>query len=92
MRGTKIMSRQQTQLDVMSSGGFDVQTSERNLHGADGLNPETLLLIKERVENDMNNPCIGCVHEHDEDPYILDFCHSTCKEPDVEPILLTDEA
>ena len=85
------MSDQQRQLDIMATGGFDVQHDDLDFNFIHGLNPETLLIMKERVEADMSNPCIGCVHEHDYDPYVLDYCHTSCKEPDVEPIDLVDE-
>ena len=85
------MSNQSVQLSIMARGGFDVQSSTTNNLFRDGVNPETLLLMKERVEADMSNPCRGCVHEHDYDPYVLDYCHTSCKEPDVEPIDLVDE-
>ena len=73
------MTDQATQLDIMATGGFDVINRERQLHGANGLNPETLLIVKEKIERDMLNPCIGCIHEHTADSYILDYCHAHCK-------------
>jgi hypothetical protein len=85
------MSRQQTQLDIMAQGGFDVLTTDNPLDGVDTLTPESLVILKETVEANMVNPCVGCIHETDQDPYVLDFCHFTCKEPDVEPIELGDE-
>jgi hypothetical protein len=89
------MTDQNTALEIMATGGFDVHspaTDSKYINGAgNGLNPETLLLIKERHEEYMANPCNGCIHEHDQDPYVLDFCHFQCKEESVQPILLERE-
>ena len=84
------MSNQQTQLEVMATGGFDIQSTEQD-QLAGGLSPLSLLLIKEQVEENCDNPCVGCIHEHDTDPHVLDFCHTTCQEPAVEPMVLDDE-
>jgi hypothetical protein len=89
------MTDQATALSIMASGGFDVMapaTDARHISGVgSGLNPETLLIIKERFENLLANPCNECIHDGSVDPYVLDYCHSSCKEPMVEPIELTNE-
>ena len=41
----------------------------------DELTPENLLIVKETVEAELNNPCIGCVWEHETSEIALDFCH-----------------
>ena len=74
------MSEQAIQLDIMATGGFDIQTTNNQLQGEmTNLNPEALLLMKEKVQQDMLNPCINCVHEHATDCQILDYCHYHCK-------------
>ena len=86
------MSNQQTQLSIMVTGGFDVhQTSTILGSMKHNINPEMLVLLKEQVEQDLANPCKYCQHNDTTDPHILDFCHAVCKEPDIEPIVLTDE-
>ena len=84
------MSDQTTQLNIMAEGGFDV-SSARMTDTIEGLTPETLIIVKEQVEQKMDNPCTGCFHEHANDPFILDFCHYECKEEPTEPVELTDD-
>lgn len=78
------MCEQQRQLDIMAMGGFDIDVNQTDsVNGTvipDNLNPEKLVLIKEQVECDILNPCINCIHEHTDDPLILDYCHYQCKE------------
>ena len=80
------MTEQHVQLEVMAEGGFDISVGATADIMLDERTPESMLILKERVEARLRNPCTGCQYEHTSDPYILDFCHQECKEPDVEII------
>lgn len=47
------------------------------------LDPETLVMAKEKMELTLKNPCIQCVHNDSEDPAILDYCYCKCQEPEL---------
>ena len=52
-----------------------------------GVTPETLLIVKETVEQELLNPCISCVLENSTEDRVLDYCHYQCKKT-VETVAL----
>ena len=90
------MASQDVQLEIMETGGFDINLQEDNTpefdwNDLDDITPEGLMIMREGVETRLSNPCTGCEHGNSTDPHVLDFCHYTCKDGDVEPVLLVDE-
>lgn len=55
-----------------------IRNESNKIGGKSGVNPETLVIMKER-EYDTDNPCIGCAHEYSNDAAIQDYCHYHCK-------------
>ena len=90
------MSKQDIQLEIMAEGGFDTNFKNDNSPTFDwdtleSFTPENILILKEKIESQMDNPCTSCRFNEIIDPNVLDFCHYTCKDSDVQPIDLTDE-
>ena len=80
-------------LSIMAQGGFDIVNAEKIEHGAgSGIDPLSLMLVREQHIEYLSNPCNGCVHEDSTDPYVLDYCHYTCDNEDIVPLVdeLTD--
>lgn len=77
---------QAIQIELLDRGCIDSDSD-----GIDNRDPLSLLILKEQVEQSMDNPCIGCIHDDTTDKYIKSYCHTSCKEDVVESILLVDE-
>ena len=94
------MSKQDIQLEIMAEGGFDVTSNSEVLSeqevldvtfGLDYFTLERIIILREKIEQGMDNPCTSCRFNEIIDPNVLDFCHYTCKDSDIQPIDLTDE-
>ena len=86
------MSNQDMQLEIMAEGGFDIQDEQEILDlvcGVDYFTPERIIILREKIEQDMDNPCTSCQFNESIDPHVLDHCHYHCKDSDVQPIELT---
>jgi len=82
------MSNQDIQLEIMAEGGFDIQDKQEILDlvcGVDDFTPERIIILKEEIEQEMNNPCTFCACNGSTDTRVLDFCHYHCQEEDVQP-------
>ena len=90
------MSKQEIQLEIMAQGGFDIYTDREDVmpdyDNLDSLDPESIILLREKIEMYLDNPCTSCRFNESLDPHVLDFCHYTCKDADIEPILLDEQS
>ena len=94
------MSNQDVQLEIMAEGGFDVTPNSDLLSeqevldvtfGLDYFTPERIIILREKIEQGMDNPCTSCQFNESIDPHVLDHCHYHCKDSDIAPIEFSDE-